>query len=462
MSNKRYLEFDSTYRNRKEYPLPSVFNVLLGQSGTRNASTAYDPVSAAAPLITWVPNQLILSGGSIDLPANAPLNTTSVFTIKFLTTAGANTTPDYYIGSPIQVASPSSQTVIIKSWNALSLGVAGFDYFVVSVSPSFSVIPSGAVTFLPNATNLTVGSFLIPNGADLNNYYVEYLIYNENLNQYKTIISYDASQRLACIGPLTGWALSHTYTLRKAPPQFTGILDTTIPPIFINTTTSFFVPLNTIVSVGDFIRFTGGPHANLSCRVISLGIIKSIPPDPAFNSLSVTVDCILNPIPVSGTTFEVLQFTRDNAVPFCYTGSLVSQQEMVCYEIRLTNLVIPNKLLKSGGRITSYPYVYVELQNVSASSAGTKCVIYSNNPHSPKMLFKAVISYRENHDILPYIQFTGGDMTQTVKFKPNDSLKFGVYLPDGRPVETIDKDYFSPLQSNPFVQVSATFEIMRL
>ena len=79
--------------------------------------------------------------------------------------------------------------------------------------------------------------------------------------------------------------------------------------------------------------------------------------------------------------FEILQFTRDNAVPFCYSGSLVSQQEMVCYEIELINLVLPNKTLTSGGRTAFYPYVYVELQNVSGASAGTKCVIYSNNPN---------------------------------------------------------------------------------
>ena len=465
MSNKRYLEFDSTYRNRNEYPLPSVFTVLLSQSGTRNAATAYDPICAAAPIITWVPNDLDLSGGEIDLSTVNPLNTTSVFTVKF-PTGTANTNSGYYIGAPIQAVVPgNTETVKIKSWRIVNLNAAGFDYFLVTVSPSFSQIPEGIVTFLSPTTNLTVGTFLIPHGFDADNYYVGSLMYNQTDNQYRKIISYDASQRLAVIdlstGPLTGWSTSDTYTIRKAPPVFTGKIPTSVLPSNFNPITSFCVPLNTIVSVGDFVRFTSGNNENLSYRVINIINFIQTPPLPPTPLLIVTVDCRLN-IVNPGVTFEVLQFTRDNVVPFCYSGSLVSQQEMVCYEIKLINLVLPNKLLVSGGRIAFYPHVYVELQNVSAASAGTKCVIYSNNPNSHKMLFRAAIDDIRDPNQTPVIKIDGDGMVQTVKFKPNDSLKFGVYLPDGRPLETVDKDYLSPLPPDPLIQISATFEIRRL
>ena len=61
MSNTRYLEIDSTYRNREEFPDPSSFNVLISQSGTRDRYQALDPVSDAAPLEVWVPTTLVPS-----------------------------------------------------------------------------------------------------------------------------------------------------------------------------------------------------------------------------------------------------------------------------------------------------------------------------------------------------------------------------------------------------------------
>jgi len=40
MSNNRYLEFDSTYRNRNEWPLASEFQIPISQSGRKNNTDA--------------------------------------------------------------------------------------------------------------------------------------------------------------------------------------------------------------------------------------------------------------------------------------------------------------------------------------------------------------------------------------------------------------------------------------
>ena len=53
-------------------------------------------------------------------------------------------------------------------------------------------------------------------------------------------------------------------------------------------------------------------------------------------------------------------------------------------------------------------------------------------------------------------------MVQTLKFKPNDNFKFGVYLPNGDPFKTIEEDTTSPLKPNPLVQISAVFSLKRL
>ena len=514
MSNKRYLELDSTYRNRNQDPNPSNFTVLIAQSGTRDAASAYDPVCISAPIKTWVPKDLELTGGVIELLSMAPLNQKGVFTVCFPSNIKVNTLSGYYNGCPIKMnpGTPTG-TVIITAWDVLSLNPnpSGKDCFIVSVSPDFSMIPVGTVEFL-QGTDLTIGKFLIPDGFEADYYYVGYIMYNENLNRWRPIISYNKTHRLAGvdlspeyggpidINPVETWEVWHTYSIRKALPKYFGELPNCgCLPYPFNKSTSFVIPCNTNVMIGDFIRFTFTKeknsippvksdyiekgYKNISCRITGYTGKGSpavpavpatqwrpaVPAIPAIPPNVVTVDCCMldlkfcddNMDPIINC-FEILQFTRDNAVPFCYSGSTVSQQEMVCYEIKLINLVLPNKTLVSGGRVAFYPYVYVELQNVSGASAGNKCIIYSNNPNSTKMLFRAAIDDIRDPSTSPFIKIDGDGMVQTIKFKPNDNLKFGVYIPNGQPLETVDKDCLSPLPADALLQVSATFEIKRL
>jgi hypothetical protein len=184
------------------------------------------------------------------------------------------------------------------------------------------------------------------------------------------------------------------------------------------------------------------------------------------DSFEITSGIVAPPFSFSISTqnFFLLPFTSDNLVPFNYTGSNVSQQEMVCYEIKLLNLVLPNQILKAGegGRITFYPYVYVELTNVSGSCSGLKNVIYSNNPNSSKVLFRSAIQDIANLVASSFLKIDGGGMTQTIKFKPNDNLKFSVRLPDGDIYNTILNENYSPTPPNPLSQISALFSLRRL
>ena len=51
MSNTRYIEFDSQYRNRNEWPKAAEFEIPISQSGTRDRFKALDPVSDAAIML---------------------------------------------------------------------------------------------------------------------------------------------------------------------------------------------------------------------------------------------------------------------------------------------------------------------------------------------------------------------------------------------------------------------------
>jgi hypothetical protein len=163
-------------------------------------------------------------------------------------------------------------------------------------------------------------------------------------------------------------------------------------------------------------------------------------------------------------TYEIEQFSRENYTPFTYTGSTVSSQQEVCYEIELVNLVLPNTLLKSGrgGRAIFYPYLYVELQQVVASSSHQRGIIYSNNPNAYKMLFRALVNDTATPATSPFIRIDGDSMTHVIKFKPNDSFKFAVYHADGTLFQIVATDTTPPTEPNPMVQISACFSFKRI
>jgi hypothetical protein len=288
------------------------------------------------------------------------------------------------------------------------------------------------------------------------------MLWNETLQKSVKILTYNGNNHIAGVDAslLTGWMGSNTLSIRKKPPIFYGS-GSSSPSIakFILPSTASKIPNE---YVNNFIYFTTDANKGQSYRVISYTGISPTDPTPPSYEITFDIPSTVPPPIVITNEFEILQFTRDNVVPFTYTGSTVSQQQMVCYEVELINLVLPNLTLKSGGRVAFYPYVYVELQNISGSSGGNTNIIYSNNPNSVRKLFRAAIDDIPNPLISPFIKIDGDGMTQTIKFKPNDSFKFGVYLSDGTVFETVYKDSYGPAPANPLVQISAMFSMKRV
>jgi hypothetical protein len=174
---------------------------------------------------------------------------------------------------------------------------------------------------------------------------------------------------------------------------------------------------------------------------------------------SITVFPNFESIPAPGTMIEIMNFSYDNLNPFVFTGSLSTQQELVCYELELLTLILPTEILKAsyGGPITYHRYVYVELSNTC--SVGTRNIIYSNNPNATRAIFKVPLFDIQD---TPYFVKVGGGMSQTIKFKPNDTLLFSVTLPNGQQFETIVDERFSPAAPEPRIQISAMFGLRRI
>jgi hypothetical protein len=476
--NRRYLNLDSTYRNRNRYPLPAEFEINISQTGTKDRFNATDPVTSSAPIITF--------NGSFTRTTS---NTTTTLTSFPPSGIGYSTNPnqavmstgavgalrtenDFYKGSTITMTFSDGSVVkrVIKDYNFLEPGDSGLFTFSSPLPDTvFSTVTTLTTGVIGNATEANLLDqnpvVFLPIASSFDNIYTDYYLSNYSVSPGNVetikIKSYNGLTHLAELvsAPLVGnWLPTHSYVLRKHPVRLTG-------NVVASTTTTVQLPAtaSTIndVYVGDFIRsaFPLPAPPDYDTIVAPYGETRRVVSYDGTTRIA-TISPPYSAAPTS--LIEVLGFSKDNTVPFNYTGSTVSQQEMVCYEIELINMIIPNRTLRRGGRIAFWPYVWVELKNVSAAGSGVANTIYSNNPNSSKMLFKAPINDTNNPLLVPFVNIDSATMRQTVKFKPNDNLRFSVRFPDGTLFETDDIDTMSPSPPNFLLQISALFSILRI
>ena len=218
-----------------------------------------------------------------------------------------------------------------------------------------------------------------------------------------------------------------------------------------------FIPQNNAV-----VSFTGNSYSNDStASSIIRGDFFNVAPPSHF----LVIESFQNAFPPSGREFNILPYDEDHVVPMNYTGSTVSQGQMVCYQMTLESITIPNVTITAlglGGLIAFYPYIYVEFRNASAACGqGNTPTLYSNNPASNKALWKCSITDTPTPLISRFIKIRADGM-QTVKFKPNDNLYFKIVLPNGQTFETNTKDTAPPLLPNLLLQISFSVGIERL
>ena len=78
------------------------------------------------------------------------------------------------------------------------------------------------------------------------------------------------------------------------------------------------------------------------------------------------------------------------------------------------------------------------------------------------MLFRAAIDDVPNPVNSTFIKIDGDGAVQTIKFKPNDNLRFSVHMSNGEIYKTVLDEHFSPHMPNPFAQISAYFSLKRV
>ena len=470
MTGNKYIEIESTYRNRTQYPLPAQFIVNLNQSGAKSKQSALDPVCDSTPLLVFngifdttsaVNNYITgtISSG-VGVPTTGLSNTSSTNEI-LLSLNNCVQIEDFYNGSVLLItnSSGSLERKRIVRYRPVSTTRA----FVTLESAVSIAVTNGNAVSIANPSELRY--IYVPTGSTFNNYYNNYYLENQTTSEYRLIVSYDGITKLAKLqSPLTTWSVSDIITIRKT----FGILSGAVPAGATLTSTSIVTstnPININASTmdeyykGDFIRFYSTTTTKNEIRRI---IAYEYDNNTNKWTLSFTPSL---PLPPSvGDLYEILQFTRDNAVPFNYTGSKTGSQEMVCYDIQLINVIIPNKNLSVGNckRLPFYTHLYVEFANETAPGSGQTGLIYSNNPNAVKMLFRATIDDIAQPCNSNFLKFNGDNMVQTIKFKPNDNLRFSVRLHTGEILQSIETETYSPSPPNHDIQISAIFSINRV
>jgi len=176
-----------------------------------------------------------------------------------------------------------------------------------------------------------------------------------------------------------------------------------------------------------------------------------------------TVSGIFSSLVTSGTTYEILRFTRDNVVPLNYQGSNTFSNA-TCESVRLISLIVPNRNILNGyGTLQNYSHVYVEIYSERGNTYSNP--IISNAPAAKKALFQVPVTFNPNTS---WLTLQGSYMTQNLAFKENDTLHIRITLPTGQVLQfepynqfTYFQGYGFPIESDPGTQVQLVLEVTR-
>jgi hypothetical protein len=413
----RYYDIDSTFRNRTIYPNPAnfVINTSNLPKGSVAPGQAEDPISLAIPLVTGqLPPQT-----PIVLPPVPPSTTSITF--------------------------PATSPTVIQMPNAYT-GGSPFPFIYYNIYNYYA--------------GWYLGLSTIANPVP----------------EYRQIQSYSSNyQQVTLTNPFTIVDPNTTpyFTLSKQLPLFTGIVGTTTYVAPTPTTAAIPAsPTTTTIQLDPNIG--GNPASNVNNAYVG-SYLYITPPPNVINSGNImgyyslitqydginhiaTLSSPLIITPAVGSEVLISQYTRDNSGTLIH--NTVFGNNPMCHNVSLIYLSIPNvplsNTLANGGNISSYPYVYVRFENEFNSSTSDG-LISSNNSKAYYSQFKIPVPGFNPSDT--FVHFRDSRMSQTIKFRGDQPIRFSVMLPNGDPLQFIVPDTSSPYEPNPFLQVSATFQI---
>jgi hypothetical protein len=395
----KYLDIDSTYRNRNQYPNSNDFVVPINYPGRDStAATAVDPVIKGVP----------------------------------------------YTGSTNPYGPQSGATAANPIGNILT---------------SYTVLPPGtyAYSFGLDVSEPNIDNFYVNSWLQYNDEFVEILAYDGTTQTVYTNTTFS----IPPVFPAPPGVVYYYYTRKEKPISLGTVAGVpTLNTVVISPTAPYSLSLSPNTYVNNYIRFTPQNNPVLFPYVLSPNenqVYRIISYDPS--TFTFTISGSFNSLPVVSQLVEILSFSGDNASTLLFTGSGSSNVHSY-YEIELLWLSVPNQSLNVGygGTLDRYPYIYLRLYNEGNRLANQ--VFLSNNPNSTLAVFKIPVD--EYFGNTSFITLTNSKAKQTIRFDPQSDLRFTLTLPDGTIIEYDNPDNFSPNIPDPFLQVNALFSLKKL
>lgn len=415
----KYLEIDSTFRNRQRWPLQSSFEVEKARS-----TSDMDPISDSVPIIAWK--------GNTTSVASAVVNFSNTDTM-IISNANLQKEDDYYTNATI--TPPDSN---IKSYRFLGSTLAE----ITLKQPMSSSVANGTNVVISETTDINNCRVFVPMTKTNvpENFYVGAYLYDETVGVFSEITRYDKNTGCVTIASSNGMSKSDNFSIRYRPPVGIGIAGASSTANVINGTNNW--------QIGSFIRFLPTYPSTLPCGEIRR-IISSTP-------TSATVYPMFLSSNTSGLKYEILEYTCSSYNQLSYSGT--AQNDIDNKTVKLLNLMIPNEILSVGygGYPSDYPYLYVRLTPRDSSNVNVNC---SNNPNSLSMLFRATRMHGTPKS--RFIKFTGDDTAVRVRFNVDTDIMFQITIPNGETLRYVQSDTISPSRPNPLLQVSCLFEVIR-
>lgn len=481
MQQIKYIDIDSSYRDRSMYSNPARFEVEISNNGMKSNVRSTDPVTNAYPELVFRPNDFVTTTLTIDYSQPVTFSSNqSTFVVR-----GDATTVNvdgYYVGAVLLDNVINFNFYRIVDWKYMYTNIDNF--FRITVEGDVGPLVDTQPFQIKNPSDLGNTFVFLPNSVSIDNYYCKYKFWRQSNNTSYDILSYDGTTHLAKISsPIAFPASSNEiYVVRLSTPSHVGTLDnnTFLAPTNVIVLTNGVVLdtsyLNAFIRIyNNALAVVGNTGSNMICKIVGFVIltpaviVNGVVVTPAvfdFTKPILDISHVLTAdfdgvkaVPAN-YNFEVMPFTKDNKSPFVYSGSMTTNHQPVAHEITLNSLILPNVVLSAGGIIANYPYVYVEFENTTLASSQN--ILYSNNPLTHHAMFKVPITDLNHPTTSRFVKLNGNGMVQTVSFRQNDSIRVMVRLPSGEEFQTLPKDTDYGQPPNPFLQVSFCFGMKRL
>ena len=287
--------------------------------------------------------------------------------------------------------------------------------------------------------------------------------------EYASIASYSASapaRTITLVNDLnTGVTGGVTnYAIRKNKPVYLGYVASVV-----NSSTFVLSPATSNTSFPQdsslvyYLRIRYAGVGNALNNIVVQATVLPVNYDPALGPIIApnTIQ-LITPLPAlaGGESVELVGPGQNIITPLRYASGGAQSIQGGDYELELLWLSVPNQVLDVGygGTLDRYPYIYCSLYTGITNT--TQQVLYSNNPHTSRVLFKVPIN--EYFGDTSFITLKDSKAKQTIYFDPSQDLFFQLTLPDGHVISFNESDNMPPYPPNPFLQINLLVSMKRV